>query len=357
MQIDHRGLAAWRRYAPLLCLVQALAGCHRQATPAASPPTRVDVVHAVARQVQAMLVLTGTLSAARSVDLVARVPGTLTRIGFVDGALVKQGQLLFEIEPDTYRAQLASDQAVLDKAEQELARQQQLIVTNATSQLSLQSAQSARDQALAKRDMSRIQLGYTRIVAPFDGRVGAHLVDVGNLVGAGAATRLATVQSSSPLYVNFTVNERDAGPLGLLAGRGKTALPGVSLTQPGSTASEGATLDFIDSGIDAASAALRLRATVASAATGLVPGMFVQVHLTSGKPHAAWLVPQRAVLTDQAGAAVLVVDAAQQVVRREVTAGAVHGQLREVTGIDATARVIADGGVDVRAGQRVQAAP
>lgn len=343
------------RLGGMAVMLALLAGCKKPAVPPA-PPTPVDVVHPVARRVAPELLLTGTVAASRSVDLVARVPGTLTTIGFVDGAMVRKGQLLFEIEPDTYRAQLAADQAALDKAEQELARQRQLIATAATSDASLQAARSARDQALAKRDMSRIQLGYTRIVAPFDGRIGAHLVDAGNLVGAGAPTRLATLRRLAPLYVNFTIDEGTAVRLGLLTGAG-VALPTVGLDMPGSTVRREARLDFVDNGIDSASGRLRLRATLGRDAHDLAPGMFVQVHLPAGAVHTAWLLPRRAFQDDQAGAAVLVVDAGGRVARHAVTAGAIYGNLREVGGLDGAARVIADGGANVAPGQAVSIAP
>lgn len=153
---------------------------------------------------------TGSVSAFKTVDLVARVEGYLRSVDFKDGSIVKAGTLLFVIEPEPYQAKLASQQAQLLDAQSEYDRQLRMIKQNATSQANVEKWLSQRDQAAAAVTLAKINLGYTRISAPFDGRVDRHLVDPGNLVGsAGTATKLATIEQIDPAYVYFSINERD----------------------------------------------------------------------------------------------------------------------------------------------------
>ena len=129
-------------------------------------------------------------------DLVARVTGYLESVNFVDGAIVKQGQLLFVIEPEPYEQQLAFAQASLDRAQSEYDRQLGLIKENATSAANVEKWHSERDQAEAQVDLAKLNLGYTHVTAPFTGRIGRHLVDAGNLVGASGHTKLATLDET-----------------------------------------------------------------------------------------------------------------------------------------------------------------
>src|SRR5262249_13908138 len=136
--------------------------------------------------------------------------GYLRAVDFQDGSLVKAGQVLFVIEPEPYEAKLASQQAQLLDAQSEYDRQLRLIKENATSQANVDKWRSQRDEAQANVTLAKINLGYTRITAPFAGRIGRHLVDPGNLVGAsGTATKLATLEQIDPAFVYFSVNERD----------------------------------------------------------------------------------------------------------------------------------------------------
>jgi RND family efflux transporter MFP subunit len=277
----------------------------------------------------------------------------LKQIGFTDGANVKEGQVLFRIEPDTYRAQLVYDQAALDNAEQELTRQKQLTSDNATSESSLQKARTTRDQALAKRDMSRINLGYTEIRAPFAGRIGARAFDVGNVVGGSDATKLATLDRIQPLYVNFTLNERDANRIGLFTRAPRTVRVNVLGASPQQV--EDAALEFVDTRVDPASGAIKLRADIANRDTHLIPGMSVEVHIPASAPQNVLLVPDTALLREQAGASVLVVNAANVIEKRGVATGALYGSLRAITsGLSASDRVVTGGGLAVAPGVKVR---
>lgn len=347
------------RLAVAICVAlgAALAACHDGNAPAAqtAPLPQVSVTRPQPREVREQLDLSGTVAPSATVTLVARVQGVLKEIGFRDGAYVKQGQVLFRIEPDTYRAQLVYDEAALVNADQELTRQKELTSDNATSESSLQKAQTTRDQALAKRDMSRINLGYTEIRAPFSGRIGARSFDVGNLVGASDSSKLATLDRIQPVYVNFTLNERDANRIGLFTRPPRT----VRVNVLGAPAGQGedAALEFVDTRVDPGSGAIRLRADIANPDAHLIPGMSVEVHIPAGAPQYALLVPDTALLREQAGAFVLIVNGANVIEKRAVVAGGQYGALRAITaGLDANDQVVTGGALAVAPGSKVQVA-
>jgi RND family efflux transporter MFP subunit len=340
-----------------MVLGMALAACRDGNAPAAqnAPLPQVSVMRPQPREVREQLDLSGTVAPSATVTLVARVQGVLKEIGFTDGANVKQGQLLFRIEPDTYRAQLTYDQAELVNAEQELTRQKQLTSDNATSESSLQKAQTTRDQALAKRDMSRINLGYTEIRAPFAGRIGARSFDVGNLVGASDSTKLATLDRIQPVYVNFTLNERDANRIGLFTTPPRTVR--VNVLGAPSGKGEDAALEFVDTRVDSSSGAIRLRADIANKDAHLIPGMSVDVHIPAGAPQNVLLVPDTALLREQAGAFVLIVNSANVIEKRAVVTGGLFGSQRAITaGLSANDQVVTGGALAVAPGTRVQVA-
>ncbi|HEX7932031.1 MAG TPA: efflux RND transporter periplasmic adaptor subunit [Paraburkholderia sp.] len=344
-----------RRALAGIALLAGLSACHENSAPAAenAPLPQVSVTRPAPREVREQLDLMGSVAPSATVTLVARVQGVLKEIGFTDGANVKQGQVLFRIEPDTYRAQLVYDQAALDNAEQELTRQKQLTSDNATSESSLQKAQTTRDQALAKRDMSRINLGYTEIRAPFAGRIGARSFDVGNVVGGSDSTKLATLDRIQPVYVNFTLNERDANRIGLFTHAPRT----VRVNVPGAPAQQGedAALEFVDTRVDPSSGAIKLRADVANHDAHLIPGMSVEVHIPASAPQNVLLVPDTALLREQAGASVLTVNAASVIEKRGVATGGLYGSLRAITsGLAASDRVVTGGGLAVAPGIKVQ---
>ncbi|MFM0754836.1 efflux RND transporter periplasmic adaptor subunit [Paraburkholderia strydomiana] len=336
-------------------LSAAFTGCHDGNAPAAQAAQlpQVSVMHPESREVREQLDLTGNVAPSATVTLVARVQGVLKDIGFTDGTNVKQGQLLFRIEPDTYRAQLVYDQASLDNADQELKRQKELTSDNATSESSLQKAQTTRDQALAKRDMSRINLGYTEIRAPFAGRIGARAFDVGNVVGGSDSTKLATLDRIQPVYVNFTLNERDANRIGLFTRAPRTVRVNLIGAKP--EQGEDAALEFVDTRVDPASGAIKLRADIANRDTHLIPGMSVEVHIPVSEPQKVLLVPDTALLREQAGASVLVVNAGGVIEKRGVTTGSLYGSLRAIkSGLGPADRVVTGGGLAVAPGIKVQ---
>ena len=348
------------RFCIVLAAAMALAACRDGSAPAAQSSQaaslpQVSVMRPVQREVREQLDLSGTVAPSATVTLIARVQGVLKEIGFADGAYVKQGQVLFRIEPDTYRAQLTYDQAALDNADQELVRQKQLTSDNATSESTLQKAQTTRDQALAKRDMSRINLAYTEIRAPFAGRIGARAFDVGNLVGASDSTKLATLDRIQPVYVNFTLNERDANRIGLFTQPPRTVRVNVLGAAAGQGQGEDAALEFVDTRVDPSSGAVKLRADIANRDAHLIPGMSVEVHIPAGAPHNVLLVPDTALLRDQVGASVLLVNSAGVIEKRAVVTGGLYGSQRAVTsGLTANDQVVTSGALAVAPGAKVQ---
>ncbi|MFM0372173.1 efflux RND transporter periplasmic adaptor subunit [Paraburkholderia aspalathi] len=348
------------RFCIVLAAAMALAACRDGSAPAAQSSQaaslpQVSVMRPVQREVREQLDLSGTVAPSATVTLIARVQGVLKEIGFADGAYVKQGQVLFRIEPDTYRAQLTYDQAALDNADQELVRQKQLTSDNATSESTLQKAQTTRDQALAKRDMSRINLAYTEIRAPFAGRIGARAFDVGNLVGASDSAKLATLDRIQPVYVNFTLNERDANRIGLFTQPPRTVRVNVLGAAAGQGQGEDAALEFVDTRVDPSSGAVKVRADIANRDAHLIPGMSVEVHIPAGAPHNVLLVPDTALLRDQAGASVLIVNGAGVIEKRAVVTGGLYGSQRAVTsGLTANDQVVTGGALAVAPGAKVQ---
>jgi RND family efflux transporter MFP subunit len=341
-----------------------LAGCGEDNTYVAPPPATVSVSQPIQKTVTDYIEVTGNTQSSNSVDLVARVEGYLQSVDFTDGTFVKKGDLLFVIEPKPYEAQVqlkqaavAQEQATLTQATEEYARQQRLIKQNATSQADVEnwqaqqsSAQASVEEANANLELAQINLGYTRITAPFDGRMGRHLVDPGNLVGNGAATELATIQQLAPIYVYANIDEADvlqvratmraAGQT--IATMGKVTL-GVGLQNETGYPHQ-ATLDFVSNDIDQSTGTLQLRGSIANQDYEFLPGMFVRVQIPVGTTENALLVPDRALGIDQRGHYLLLVGQNDEVEQRPVQIGALEGGMRVNTqGLTADEWVVVDG--------------
>jgi len=352
MRTDSR---ADRRAATLLVAglvaAAALSACGKRNAYQPPPPPAVTVSRPLRMPVTDYLQQTGSVSAFKTVDLVARVEGYLRSVNFKDGSLVKAGQLLFVIEPEPYEAKLASYQAQLLDAQAEYDRQLRMIKQNATSQANVDKWLSQRDQAAAAVTLAKINLGYTRITAPFDGRVDRHLVDPGNLVGtAGTATKLATIEQIDPAYVYFSINERD-----LLRVRAAAEAQGkqiheaprvpvqVALQTEDGYPHEG-TLDFAATGLDTGSGTLQLRAIVPNASRILLPGLFARVRIALSEPVARLMVPDRVVSSDQVGGYLLTVGSDHKVKQQRIETGPLDNGFRAVlAGLDANSEVVIDG--------------
>lgn len=356
----------WRRCpagAVLIAAVLILSGCRREAPPVAVAPPVVWVRQPVLEPVAEHLDLTGTVAASRSVDLVARVSGYLEAVRFQEGGLVESNQVLFVIEPEPYRQQLALNQAALDQAQSEYERQLELIRQNATSKANVEKWLSSRDQAKAQVELAKINLGYTEVRAPFAGRIGRRLVDPGNLVGAGGATKLATLEQLRPIYVNFSVNERDAlylrdklRDLGLHLKSGVgSATVLVGLNNETGYPHRGV-LDFTDNDVSSSTGTLGLRAVFPNEDRLLFPGLFARVRIPLGDPKPMPVIPQEALGNDPLGDYVLVVGPDSVVTRRSVVRGPLTGDGCAIrSGLSEGDRVVVQGLLNARPGEVVAA--
>ena len=307
----------------------------------------------------------GQFSAVDHLELRAQVGGTLTKIGFKDGDIVHTGDLLFVIDPTPYQiklseatAQLESARARLDLAKRELVRADSLKKSGADTienfdqkAAEQQSAQAAVDAGEALSNDARFDLDHCRITAPFAGRIGSHLVSVGNLIsgsraGTSPTTLLATLVSIDPIYLNFDMSEADY--MTFLRERQKQNGPlaekvQVSLSDETRFTHEGA-LDFVDNALDRSSGTIHARATVPNSDLLLTPGGFARVRLQVAPPAPALLVPDASVLPDQSGHIVLTVGPNDVVTPKQVQTGDLRGGLRVIrSGLTPSDQVIIDG--------------
>jgi RND family efflux transporter MFP subunit len=369
-------MSSWRTIACPVVLLAAglLPACRETNAYKPPPPPSVTVSRPLQQPIADTLDITGQAAASISVDLVARIPGYLRQVGFKDGTEVRQGELLFLIEPEPYQAQLdlaqatvAQHQAMLKSAEAEYERQRTLQSQAVSTQANLDRALANRDseqaavaEAKANVQTATINLGYTKVTAPFDGRIGRHLVDPGNYVGNGVATKLATLQKIEPIYVYFNVNERD-----VLRVRQIVRARGLSVASLGSIPVSAALqneddyphtghLDFVDTGIDTTTGTLQVRAVFDNKDRALIPGAFVRLRIPLSPPTPRLLVPESALGTDQTGPYLLVVGTDDTVAMRRVTSGPADNGLRVIAaGLQGTDRVIIDGLQNATPGQKV----
>lgn len=335
----------------LLGISLLIGGCGEKNRYVTLPPPKVTVSLPVQRQITDYLEFTGNTQAVNSVQLRARVEGYLEKVLFKDGDMVKKGQLLFVIQQNTYQAklqeaeaQIHSQKARLEHAETEFARFSNLVLKNAASQTDADqwryerdAAQAALLSAQAARDLARLDLEYTRVTAPFDGRINRRLADPGNLVGANERTVLAEINQINPIYVYFTINERDL--LHLMSETGRTLQQNTENKSPvyfGLANEQGypheGRLDFAAISVNPNTGTLLLRGVFPNPDGLIQPGMFARVRTSVAQRKSALLVPQIAIAFDQQGSYVLVVNEKKLVERRGVTIGAQVDDLRVIEG-------------------------
>ncbi len=338
------------------------------------PPPKVEVGVPVQQGITRFLEATGNTAPIQTVDLVARVQGVLQSINYKDGSLVKQGTTLFTIEPDTYRFKLeqaqaaeAGAQASLKQADADYKRQVDLVARQAVSQATLDTSTSTRDnaqanlqQAQANTKIAAVNFGYTNVVAPFDGIVSAHLISIGELVGASSPTQLATIVQLDPIYVNFNVNEQDV--LRIRAEAKRRGMTTSELTQlPIEVGLQTETgfphkgrLDYAAPTINLSTGTLAVRGVLPNPDRILLPGYYVRVRVPFDKQENALLVPDVALGSDQSGRYVLVVNANNIVEQRKVRTGQLEGDLRVIEdGLKPDDRVVIAGLLRAIPGQKV----
>lgn len=374
--IHARRYGQWRHLGLTLATaaVVALAGCEDKNTFVAPPPPKVDVATPVQRPVTRYVEATGNTAPIKSVDLVARVQGFLQSQDYQDGTFVKQGTQLFTIEPETYKLKLdqaqaaeAGAQASLKQAEADFKRQSELVQRQAVSQATLDTSTSTRDnaqaglqQAQANTRIAEVNYGYTKVSAPFDGIVSAHMVSIGELVGVSSPTQLATIVAMDPIYVNFTVNEQDVLRIRAEAARRGLTAPDlkqfpieIGLQTETGYPHEGH-LDYVAPTLNSSTGTLAVRGLVPNDKRVLLPGYFVRVRVPFTQEKDALLVPDTALGSDQGGRYLLVVGADNIVEQRKVQIGPVDNGLRVIEGgLKPDDRVVIAGLLRVIPGQKI----
>lgn len=353
----------------------ALAGCgtgeNQEAT--APPPPIVGVVEVASRDVTPLTTFNGRVVAVDTVELRARIAGFLDTMNFTEGGEVRQGDLLFGIEKRQYQAAVLQAQGAVQRAKAALADAQlqlnrglELVKHRNIPQSEVDSRQAKRDdaqgqltEAQAQLEQAEINLDYTEIKAPIAGRIGAKAYSVGNYVDPSSGT-LATLVSQDPIYATFPVSARELLEVRTNAEqRGqdpskvqvKIVLPDASLyPQTG-------TINFVDVQVSQSTDTVTVRATFANPKRDLIDGQLVGIVVESAEPEQALLVPQAALLADQAGPYVLTVDGSGKVEQRRVKLGDPHDpDVVVAEGLKAGERVIVEGLQKVRPGQLVQLA-
>jgi RND family efflux transporter MFP subunit len=343
-------------------LLVALAGCRETPPPPPPPPPKVTVAQPVQQTVTDHLDLTGNTQAIYTVQLVARVTGYLEKVLFQDGQRVKKGQPLFLIQQNTYEDNLRQAEATilqvraqLQYAESQLNRFTNLIQHNAAAQADVDNWRFQRDTAAAnlaaaqaQRDLAKLNLEYTQVTAPFDGRMDRRLVDPGNLVGSPGNTVLANINQIDPIYVYFNISDLDLARL-LKATRG---MPGPSDARKwpvhaGLPSEDGyphrGSLDFAAISLTTTTGTLLMRGVLPNGDGKILPGLYTRVRVPL-EQQTAWLIPEVAVGHDQQGAYLLVVNDKNVVERRSITTGsAVESRRVVASGLSGGEWVIVNG--------------
>lgn len=324
----------------------------------------VEVQQPVLRAMSEYVKQTGNTVAFSAVDLVARIEGYLEQINFVDGSFVKKNKSLFLIEPAPYLAKLKEAEATLAAQEAvhtydvlEYARQKKMYKENATSRSNVEKWLAKSDASTAEVEKAKenlmtaqINYSYTQVKAPFDGYIGRHLIDTGNLVGHGVATILATIEQLDPIYVYFNLNEIDLITLRAAVKAQEIdekvikQVP-VEISLPtGKDYKFKGKLDFINTGLNASTGTLEFRALLPNKELVLLPGLFVQIKIAidPGKPRLT--VPDTALQYDQVGPYLLVLDKDNRVLLKRVELGPLENGIRAIArGLKPTDQVIVKG--------------
>jgi membrane fusion protein (multidrug efflux system) len=368
-----------RKLILLLCglaLVTASA-CSKEAPPAAPPPPEVLVAEPIQRDVPIYMELVGQAAGYQDVEIRARVEGFLEKMAFAEGSLVKKGQLLYQIDPKPLqatlanaKANLATAQARLEKASNDVKRLTPLAAQQAVSQQELDNATAQRDAAVAQVDANKaaveqaeLNLGYTTITAPVDGLIGTTKVKVGNLVGRGESTLLDTISVIDPIlfraglaeaeYLRVVRRAQEEG----VAGTGKS-IPIQLILADGTVHPYEGHLDAVERNIDPTTGTLALQIKFPNPNLMVRPGQYGRVRFVVDVRKGALLVPQRAVQELQNLYSLAVVGAGNKVAFRNVTVGPREGALWVIEdGLKPGERVVVEGLQRLREGAVVNPKP
>jgi RND family efflux transporter MFP subunit len=339
------------RAAAILSIVWIFAACDQRNEYVEPPPPKVTVAKPLQREVTEYLEFTGTTHAFEKVEVRARVAGFLQKMHFTSGTKVEEGNLLFEIDPREYQAELNAANAELNSAEAQLKRAriefkraEKLFKQKAGAETDVVKWRGQRDvaradvlRAKAKVEQAQLNLNYTKVTTPITGRVSRNLVDLGNLVGEGEPTLLTTVTRYDPMYAYFNLNERDL--LRVMAlyrqrvnekGYNPEEESGARAEIPlflGLSNEEGypheGIADFAESGLDTGTGTLQLRGIFQNPGKSpvLVPGLFARLRMPIDKRDNALLVTDRAIGADQGGNYLLAVTSDNTVEKRPIRMG------------------------------------
>ncbi len=374
MVMKHTKLRAWWFGSGLALL--GLSGCQDVVAPPAPKPPQVKVSLPIKDMVRDYEEFTGRTEAIFSVTVNARVTGYLDKVNFTDGAEVNEGDLLFQIDPRPYQADLDRSEANVLQAEahQHRLEADQRRATNLYGRGAISreeidriggdhaEAQAAVGVAKAARDLARLNLEFTKVKAPIAGRLSRRLVDPGNLVKADE-TALTTIVSLDPLFVYFDVDERTLLRLRRLVGEGRiksrdeAVVPVQAELADETNFPHMGEIDFSDNKVDPSTGTLRVRGKIANPKPRMLsPGLFMRVRLPIGDPHEAILIPEQAMASDQGQKFVYVIekgkkkakDGKEQLVdmpfKRNITVGSLHNGFRVVEeGLKASDQVVVSG--------------
>lgn len=357
-------------------------GCsHGEPLPTSLPVPKVTVTPVVSQEIYDSDEYTGRTEASEIVEVRARVFGYLKAVEFKDGDFVKEGQTLFTIEPDEYQAiheqslsRIELHKAKLALAKSKLARNEVLVKSKTVTQdeyeesvAAVQEEEAQITAAEADANRTAVDLKYTVLNAPINGRIDRALVSKGNLLsgGLGAGTLLTKIVNEQPMYVYFDVDERSL--LRYMRQRTNTsdAAPGslrdlqmacfVKLADEEGFSHKGE-LDFASAEVNASSGTARIRGVFKNEDRALASGLFVRVQIPVSKPYEAILIPERALATDQNIKFVYVVGDDNTAMRRTVTLGEQRNDMRVITaGLKSGEQVIVKGLQRVKPGQKVEA--
>lgn len=368
------------RWAVGALVFSLLAGCGAKKDNGPPPAPTVSVSPPLQRQIVDWDEFVGRFEAIQTVEVRPRISGYVQKVAFQDGEIVKQGQLLFLIDPQPYQAALAQARADQASAEAqaantkvELERSKVLLDKGFASKSAYdaklaqaRSAEAAVAAARAQVQARALDVGYTRITSPISGRVSDHKVDVGNLVSVNAAppTLLTTVVSLDPIHFAFTGSEavylkyQRANREGTRQSSRYASNPVDIQLQDETGYNWHGRMDFVDNAMDVGSGTIRGRAVVANPGNFLTPGMYGRMRLLGSGAYPALLVPDLAVSADQSDKVVMVAAADGTVQPRKVTLGPIVDGLRVVrSGLTASDRVIIEGQQRVRPGMKVSTKP
>lgn len=362
-----------------LLILASLTACQKAPEKKERPPAPVTVLEVKPSNVPLTKEMVGETAGYRDVDVRARVSGILLKRTYIEGQNVQAGQILFEIDPEPYKAALdqakgvlSQEVAKLEKARADRDRIAPLYKENAVSRKDFDDANAAYNAAIASNQATQasvrqaeLNLGYTKVTAPISGATSKLAQSEGSLISvAGDSGKLTTISQLDPLYVNFSYSEQDKQELeaaqreGVIDLNDSSKLSATLKLADGSHYSEIGKVNFSDNRVDPTTGTIRARAIFNNAKSELLPGQFVRVTLNLGTRKNSILVPERAVVQSQADFIVLTVDKDNKVVPKPVTLGPRYqGQVIITSGLNSGDKVIVEGQMKAQPGSVVKPIP